>query len=470
MKHTLSEQALTLVEREVKEKGGALSPQDAAAATGLTVSEAQDALTRLMELYVTGVSYNEQGQILFRFELPLRQRGEKTLKEKWAAVRESFWRGFKVFYKVWIAIMLVGYFLISLVLLLALLVLASRAGDDDDGPGAAGNIIGGLFHALAEGLRFAFWTRAYSGGYVMDSHGYRYREAKVPGGRGKEKKSFVIAAYDFALGPERAEVDPLEDEREAAAFIRAEGGVLTPTEVLALSGGSYDVAEERMADYMARFAGEPRITEQGVVVGEFDDFLDRASREVDEGEIVPYWDEFEAPWLLTGNSTKRNLGIGFMAFVTFMAGMFVTFGSALGELQRGYGLPLDTPLGYITLGIIPLLFGLSYLLLPLLRLPGVRRREAARLRRNRQKQMMEVIFQNGLFSTTPQEVFEHLPAKSREELGAEGTERELRELLTILQGQIDLDDTGAPRYVFPRLAREYEAARNARARGRIERN
>ncbi len=467
MKHTLSEQGLTLVEREVKKKGGALTPQDAAAATGLTLNEAQDALTRLMELYVTGVSYNEEGQVLFRFELPLRQRGEKTLKEKWAAVRESFWRGFKVFYKVWIAIMLIGYFLVSLVLMLALLILASKAGDDDDGPSAAGSMVGGLFRALAEGLRFAFWTRAYGGGYAMDAHGYRYREAKVPAGKGKEKKSYVIAAYDFALGPERAVPDPLENEREAAAFIRAEGGVLTPTDVMALSGGSFDLAEERMADYMARFAGEPRITEEGVVLGEFEDFLTRSSREVDEGAIVHFWDEFEAPWVLTGNSKKQNLLIGFMAFVTLIAGVLVTFGGALEQLQRGYGVPLDTPVISILLGVIPILFGLSYLLLPLLRLPSVRRKEKERLQRNRQKQMMEVIFRNGLFSTTPQEVFEHLPAKSREELGAEGTERELRELLPILQGQIDLDESGAPRYVFPRLAREQAAARSARARGRI---
>ena len=105
----------------------------------------------------------------------------------------------------------------------------------------------------------------------------------------------MIAVYDFALGPERPKVDPLENEREAAAFIREEGGVLTPTEVLALSGGSYEVAEERMADYMARFGGEPRITDEGVVVGEFQDFLTRSSEQHPDGEIVPFWEEYEAP-------------------------------------------------------------------------------------------------------------------------------------------------------------------------------
>ena len=123
-----------------------------------------------------------------------------------------------------------------------------------------------------------------------------------------------------------------ENEREAAAFIREEGGVLTPTEVLALSGGSYEVAEERMADYMARFGGEPRITDEGVVVGEFQDFLTRSSEQHPDGEIVPFWEEYEAPWKVTGNSTGRNLGIAFMALVTMIAGLILGPGEGLGEL------------------------------------------------------------------------------------------------------------------------------------------
>ena len=258
MKHTVSEQALALVERQVQQSSGTLSPQDAAAATGLTVGEAQDALTRMMELYVTRVGYNEEGRILFTFEMPLRERGTKTLREKWASVREAFWRGFKVFYKIWIALMLIGYFAVSAILLILLMVAASKASDDDDGPSIGGNMLGAIFRAFLEGLQFAFWTRAYAGPVMVDSHGYHYRDARVPGGvrkKKKDEKSFMIAVYDFALGPERPKVDPLENEREAAAFIREEGGVLTPTEVLALSGGSYEVAEERMADYMARFGG-----------------------------------------------------------------------------------------------------------------------------------------------------------------------------------------------------------------------
>lgn len=467
MKHTVSEQALALVERELKQSRGTLSPQDAAAATGLTVTEAQDALTRLMELYVTRVSTNEEGRILFSFEMPLRGRGTKTLAEKWASVREAFWRGFKVFYKIWIAVMLIGYFIVSAVLLILLMVAASRAGgDDDDGPGIGGNLLAGVFRAFLEGLQFAFWTRAYGGPVMVDSHGYHYREARVPGGvRKKKEKSFMIAVYDFALGPERPEIDPLENEKEAAAFIRAEGGVLTPTEVLALSGGSYDVAEERMADYMARFGGEPRITDEGVVVGEFEDFLRRSSEEHPEGEIVPFWEEYEAPYRVTGNSAGRNMAIGFMAMITLLGGAMLGPGEGLGELAAVYHPFYGTGLAEFVLGWVPLFFGLSYLLLPLIRLPLVRRQERQRLERNRRKQMMHAIFQHGLFHTTPRQVYEVLPSKTREELGEEGVRNELEKLLPILQGSIELDEAGEPVYTFPRLEREYRTAGQLRLEG-----
>lgn len=464
MKHTVSEQALALVEREVKQSRGTLSPQDAAAATGLTVGEAQDALTRLMELYVTRVGYNEEGRILFTFEMPLRERGTKTLREKWASVREAFWRGFKVFYKIWIAVMLIGYFAVSAILLILLMVAASRASDDDDGPSLGGNLLGGIFRAFLEGLQFAFWTRAYAGPVMVDSHGYHYRDARVPGGvrKKKDEKSFMIAVYDFALGPERPDVDPMENEKEAAAFIRAEGGVLTPTEVLALSGGSYEIAEERMADYMARFGGEPRITDEGVVVGEFQDFLTRSSSDHPEGEIVPFWEEYEAPYKVTGNSTGRNLGIAFMALVTMIAGLMFGPGEGLATLAYSVHPFFATGLAEVVLGWMPLFFGFTYLLLPLIRFPFVRLNEAKRLRRNRRKQMMHAIFQHGLFQTTPQQVYGTLPSKTREELGVDGVERELTDLLPLLDGQIDLDSEGKPAYVFPRLEREYEAVRRAR--------
>src|SRR5690349_12789476 len=130
MKQTINEQALALVEKKIPALKGALTPQDAATATGITVGEAQDALARLMELYVTRVSADDNGNILFSFEQPLRRRGTKTAAEKWAEVKDKLWRGFKLFFKIWIGLMVVVYFVVMAVLLLAL-IFAQKAADKD---------------------------------------------------------------------------------------------------------------------------------------------------------------------------------------------------------------------------------------------------------------------------------------------------------------------------------------------------
>lgn len=468
MKHTVSEQALTLVENKLSSLGGRLTPQDAAAATGLTVGEAQDALTRLMELYVTRVGYDEEGKILFTFELPLRKRGKKTAAEQWAAVRQKLWRGFKVFYKIWIAAMLIGYFILMVVLLIALVIASQAKGDSDDDRGSdlGGNVIGGLFRAMLEGLQFAFWTRAYSGGYAVDPYGYRYREARVPRGRrkkNKDGKSFVIAIYDFALGPERAEVDPLENEKEAARFLRQERGVITPAEVLALSGGDFNKAEERMADYLARYSGEPRITDQGVVIGEFEDFIQRSTGKV-KGQIVPFWEEFEAPYNVTGNSAGRNTLIILMAAVTLLGGVILGPGGGLATLAAAYHSFFGSALASFLLGYMPIAFGLTYLVLPMLRTPYVKKQERARLERNRKKKVMRVIFQGRLWRTTADQVHFTLLSLGEKDLKPEDTKEILGKLVIDLQGDVELEPDGTPIYVFRRLEREYEAAERTRGR------
>ncbi|HVK39782.1 MAG TPA: hypothetical protein VNA88_14695 [Candidatus Kapabacteria bacterium] len=464
MKQTVSERALALVEQKLPTLEGRLTPQDAAGATGVTVAEARDALTRLMELYVTRVTHDEQGNVLFAFEMPLRRRGTKTAAEKWAEVKTALWRGFKVFFKIWIGLMVIVYFAIMVVVLIAL-VLAQKSSDndDDDGPG----MIGGLFHVLAEGLRFAFWTNVMTADhdYATDRHGYRYREVRTPRGRARghvKEKSFIIAIYDLALGPERAPADPLENEREIAAFLRAERGVLTPAEILALSGGTIADAEERMADYLVRFNGEPAITDEGAVVGEFEAFVSGASKDAG-GSVVPYWEEFEAPFEHSGNTAGRNTVIILMVLFTAVMGM-VLLGGGLDALASTAGPFWGGGLAAFLLGYMPVAFSLLYLGISLVRYLDVRRLEAARLERNRRKMVMRAIFQGRLWSAKVDQIYFAMLAHGEKDLSKAELETIIRSLLPDLQGDIELDEEGEPVYTFPRLQREYESAERLRGR------
>jgi hypothetical protein len=464
MKQTVNEQALTLVEKKLPGLKGELTPQDAATATGVSLDEAQGALARLMELYVTRVTYDDGGNLLFAFEMPLRRRGTKTAAEKWAEVRQTLWRGFKVAFKIWIGLMVIGYFVVMVVLLLALM--AARGSDRDnrrrdDGPG---DMIGGLFRVIAEGLRFAFWTQAFSPigyGYAVDEYGYRYRKVRTPRNVEGNQKSFIIAIYDLALGPERQADDPLSNEREVAAFLRAENGILTPAEIVALSGGTIYNAEERMADYLVRFKGDPTITDEGVVVGEFVSIQEHPAAQA-ATEVVPFWNEYEAPFEHSGNSASRNGAIIAIVGFTFLAGLFF-LGTGLDLLALRWPV-LGTGAAHVLLGWFPVIFSLSYLLVSLLRLPVVRKQEAARLERNRKKRVMRAIFQGGLWNTTGDEVYFTLLSRGEKDMDRAEVETTLQSLVSDLGGDIDLDDKGGAIYRFERMQREYEAAERLRGR------
>ncbi len=465
MKQTVSEQALALVERRLPSVKGELTPQDAATATGITVDEARDALSRLMELYVTRVTFDSEGNLLFAFEYPLRRRGTKTAAEKWAEMKERLWRGFKLFFKIWIGLMVIVYFALMLVLLVALM-LAQRSGDRDSRDrDDSGGMAAGLMRVMMEGLQYAFFMRAYSTPvYAVDDYGYRFRTPAAPQGVRSKGKSFIIAIYDLALGPERAQADPLENEKEVAAYLRAEGGVLAPAEIVALSGSTMAEAEERMADYLVRFNGDPDITDEGVVVGEFDAFLSGTQAQTD-ARIVPYWDEYEAPYEHSGNSSGRNAAIIGMILFTMAVGI----GMLAGGLQQltVYGRFFGTGAARFLIGYFPIVFSLSYLLVSLLRLPGTRSKENARLARNQEKRVMRAIFQQRLFSATADQIYFAMVAAGEKDLKREQIGEVLQRVLPKLQGTLELGADGEPIYTFDRIRREVEACEQRRNGKRI---
>lgn len=466
MKQTVSERALALVEKKLSDVKGTLTPQDAAAATGLAVAEARDALTRLMELYVTRVTADDQGNVLFAFEFPLRKRGTKTFAERWVAFRERAWKTFKAVYKIIIGVMVIVYFgVMAIVLLLIILALSKFLDNDDDG---VGDIAGGLFRTVFEGIGYAFWYHPTPVMMMVDDHGYPYRAAQTPRGIGKKRgvksgaggeqvaeKSFVIAIYDLALGPERIAADPLADEREVAAFLREEKGIITPGEIVGLSGVSIEKAEERMADYLVRFNGEPTITEEGAVVGEFESYTIGRSANADD-RVIPYWDEYEPPFEHSGNSTRRNIGILTMVGFTGAVGLGVLGGGM--NVLAAYGGVFTSSFAKIALGYAPIVFAASYILISLLRLPGVKRKEAARLQRNREKKVMRVIFQNRLWSVTVEQIASALLERGDRDIPRDQLPSIMESLLRKLQGEIELGPNGEPIYTFERLGREIEAA------------
>ncbi|HYF03607.1 MAG TPA: hypothetical protein VEC36_09555 [Patescibacteria group bacterium] len=427
---TTNESALLTIEKKLEEARGRISPPEAVAATGLSINEVNSALERLIELYEARVTVNpENASLLFVFPWPLRKRGSKTFKEQLETAAVWFWRIFKIIYKAMIAVILIGYTLAFVAIIIGISMSGNR---DRDSKSDFGGLLEGIFRALAEAFRFAAWNNMMF--YAIDPYsGMRYKTTRKP----KEEKNFVTAVFDFVFGPERPPKDPLEDAREAAAFIRRNNAKITSGHVVLLTGVDYSSAEARMAEYASRFKGDLQVSEEGVVVGEYHDLIRRENVDLKDAKIEYYWDEVEPPYVLNGNSTSRNLIIGGLNLFNLVAAIMV------GSQFEG--------ILFFVLCIFPVAFSVLFFAIPVARTFYVAQKEAERHRNIFRKKFIHVIATNPHGSFTQEQLIARANIP-QEDLG--DSIKTLEKLVQELEGDLALTPDGKAVYTFPRLARE----------------
>jgi hypothetical protein len=454
---TTPEETVRLLEGKLRPAKGQLTVSDAAAATGLPVVHMQEALAVLMNRYVCRLRVTEHGEVLYDFGSSLRRRGEKTFREKLQTVRTWLWKAFTVGFKVWITVMLVLYFIVFVLLLLAL-VFSGR----DSKKSIKLDWIGDLFADI-------FWISSRNMVIVrtMDGAGYShkaYRQRQRRSEGVEPKKRLVQSVYDFVFGPPRPNYDPFANEKEVAAWLREHRAVLTMTDLVALAGWTYDQASERMADYLTRFRGEATITDDGVLIGDFQQMLATGSTQIESGKVELFWDEYEAPYEMTGNTSGRNAAIVavnafnliFSTVILFSSGMRAQLEILLYEFGIGGGFLL------FALGIIPFLFSLLFFAVPILRLPSTRRLEAARKKRNEHRRVLRHIFARKGGAVSLADLLADVNGDGSRAMTEADVRRIVEELIPIYGGQSDLSEDGSVVYIFDRIGREEEAASSAR--------
>ncbi len=432
------EEIVLKVEQEIKKTKGRVSPSDLSAQTGYSLSEVKDAMSRLIELYECRVSMDkDNGALMFIFNYPFILRGSKTFREKLAAFFAVFWKIFTIVYKAAIGVILILYTVVFAILLLILILRGSDSDDDFN----FGDIIGGIFRGILEGLSWMAWTRSVE--YAIDPQGMRYK--KFPKEKNKGK-GFVQSVYHFVFGPERPTFDPLGDAKEVAAYLRTVKNKLTSSRIIDLSGATFDQAESLLANYATRFNGELYINEDGVVVAEFPELKNKVSKELEGGKIEYYVDEVEPPWEITGNSGGKNTAIILMNAFNFVMS-FVGYGYFEFDKQSAFLAVL--------LGIIPMCFSLSLYVIPILRVPYVKAKQARRVKNVMRKKLVGAIIAVQAMPLTLDEIMRYC---RKDELETELVQSVLNKLVIELQGDISLNDKGEAVYSFPRLAKELKAA------------
>ncbi len=432
---------------------------EAAAATGLFIDDARNALEQLIQKYVCRLQVTENGDLIYDFGKTLLRRGEKTWAERRAEISAALWRIFTVIYKAWIAVTLVVYFVIFVLILVAL-VLALSSRKNGKGRGLSLDFVGDLFASI-----FRWRTHTGTVLYRTDRRGYRYRQyAPKPSPINQNKKSFIASVYDFVFGPARVTIDPLQNQKEVAAYLRQQKGIVVATELSALAGWNFEQAETFLTDCLVRFQGEVKVSENGVLYGEFDDIL-RGVGQTEEGQIVYYWDEYEPEYQLAGNSAGRNLAIVFMnGFnLAFSVYMITTLVPSLlqarlpEEILPGFGswIAAHATSAYVLLGWLPLIFSILFFAIPLARWFKLQRAQHRRHHHNIRKRLFKAIFQQQGKAQTATAIQQAVNDHAREEkLPETVVAAALREIVLDLPGETLVSPEGEMLYAFPRVQRE----------------
>ncbi len=453
-----SQIGLASIEQAIK-KLRAFTVQDLAGHTGLSVFDSKIGVETLMKKYSCRMLVTDHGELIYDFG-GLVRRNRKTLREHLYKMAGLMWKAFTYFFKVWIMVMLVGYFVVFIVLLLGIAVASLQGDDRDQGLNMNSGAFAVIFRVLTE---FFFWktiTGHYS--YRHDRHGYRYRQYEPVASdlfksqNHHRKKKFIISVFDFVFGPHRAKIHPFENQREVATYIRENNGIITIEEVRALAGWKGKRADEFFTEIISSFDGETKVSDKGVIYGEFTDFL--SGKHTDKStDIVFYWDEFEPEYSLNGNSTRQNVIIaGMNLFVLLMS---------LGVLASQSKTATEGILSIqIYIGMIPFVYSSLFFIIPLVRslINGVF--EKQRHLNNVRKRLMKEIYRNNKVKM-PLAHLEHELNSSREiteKVDQKSVKQIMNDEVYDWKGESFVDNDAAVVYDFSLLRESQAEAKHLR--------
>ncbi len=424
---------LAQIEQVVNKAKGRLTLAEITAETGMPIEQARQNLNVLLERYESKIQMNtETGDLLFNFVFPLLRRDNITFKERMIKVGDILLKVLKAIYKASVGVVLIAY---TIFFVLLIFVASMRSNSDDDNSNH-GELLSGLFRAILDIIFYknvVATTQSYE--YINDGN-FGYRQPVKPT---TKEKGFLASVFNFVFGPEKIKYDPNLDALEAIAFIRENNGKLNTSNIVALTGATFDEAESRLAEYIGKYNGEMYISEDGVVTGEFTQLLHKSNEELRGGTIEYYANEIEPPAEFNGNTTGTN------AIIIVMN----TFNLLMSFMLIGYFMQ-DSLIGFI-IGVFPFIVSLLYFLIPLLRIPSYfiakkKRRENIL----RKEAIRSIVWRRGNeVSASKIKISAKKSVYTQDEI-----QNMLLRLATELQGEAAIDAEGNGVFQFPRIAKE----------------
>jgi hypothetical protein len=361
----------------LKRKPKGATAADVCAATALPLARAGELLPKAADEYSGHLRVTQSGEILYHFPngFTSRRRGLFAGIKKAAGFCASALKTALVFlFKVWITVMLVGYFVLFMALALAsvfLTVAAQSRSSNNRGRGSFG-LSGNLFSLI---WRIWFYSELTKPRYGR--HGYGKVSPDKKKGRPLHKAvfSFVFGEEDPNAGWEERE------DKDVIAYIQSNRGVLSIMEYMALTGKNKTQAEEAILSFCARFSGSPEVTQEGVIVYRFDSLMLGASSSAG-AELRP-----QVKRLKTFSYNSKNMNVWFTIInaVNLILGSYFLYNSlTVSSVETGvYQAPASFYLFtnnlmewfvnnppffiFIALGIVPFVFSLFFWIIPAVR-------------------------------------------------------------------------------------------------------
>jgi len=364
----MSEEYQKIVTSLKRKRKGAVAA-DICAATALPLSVVNELLPKAADEYSGHLRVTESGEILYYFPngFTSRYRGlsavfKKTVKKVFAVFKTAS----ALIFKIWIAVMLIGYFILFIALAIAVLFLSAAGKGGGKGGRRGGSFNIGIFRLI---WRIWFYSELTSPGY-----GYNYGNVKRP--LYKEVFSFVFGEED----PNKNWED--QEYKAIISYIQANRGVISLAEYMAFTGNNSQEAETDILAFCSKFEGSPEVTEEGTIVYRFDKLLLNSGMEK-TSELIPpvkrlkkFSDNKESTngWLAVINAVNIIFGSYFL-YQSINTGQLFTdiqykSASSLYSYTH-YFLSniLEEPHNIIkiTLGLVPLAFSFLFWIIPAVR-------------------------------------------------------------------------------------------------------
>jgi len=377
-------------------KKGAVAA-DICAQTALPLTTVNELLSKAADEFSGHLKVTESGEIQYYFPSGFTSR-YKGIKAVFSNIFKKITAFIKktsvILFKIWIMVMLIGYFVLFIAIALAavFIQIAAKSNNSSSSSGDKGGFFGfGLFDLI---FRLWFFNEITKPRYSYETY------ENIKNKNTKTKRPMHKAIFSFVFGEEdpNKNWDEIRD-KSVIAFLQSNRGVISLSEYMALTGESAPCAEKNILEFCSKFEGRAEITEEGTIIYCFDKLLLQSDNRK-FSDLIP-------GYLRTGGSTLKGSMIAppvkrlksFSANSKKMNGWFIAinavnfiFGSyflyqsfALGKIifdavepviQGLYGTVfyflnfiMSEPQNFIriVLGFIPLIFSLFFWIIPAVR-------------------------------------------------------------------------------------------------------